>query len=242
MMARAQSIKGLIKKLAAYGEREDVYNPWKSYNPELDFAKRAYKFRQEQLSAYLEDRMFNAKIIVVAEAIGYQGGRFTGIAMTCERMIMGHHPQVGEEHIFSEPSSVMYTRTSSPLSHLLNDVQREKGFNEPTDTVVWGSILESNINPFDVILWNIFPFHPHHKGNPLSNRTPTAKELQEGWGFLEDILCMNPYAQVLAVGKKAGLTLEEHGMKVPILRHPANGGAKLFKEQFKEEAERIFAE
>ena len=57
--------------------------------------------------------------------------------------------------------------------------QREKGMNEPTDTYVWGAVVDNGLDPRDVLLWNIFPFHPY-KASPFSNRTPTDSELAEG--------------------------------------------------------------
>lgn len=30
-----------------------------------------------------------------------------------------------------------------------------------------------------MVLWSIFPFHPHELGGLLSNRTPTADELKK---------------------------------------------------------------
>ena len=29
--------------------------------------------------------------------------------------------------------------------------------NEPTDTYVWGAIVDNGLDPRDVLLWNIFP-------------------------------------------------------------------------------------
>ena len=165
--------------------------------------------------------------------MGYQGGRFTGIAMTCERMLLGHHPTVTPSMVFTglEPK-----RTSNPKSeYIIKPTQKEKGFNEPTDSVVWNAMLEANIDPYEVVLWNIFPFHPFKGIDGLTNRTPTKQELDLGWTYTKQLLALFPQVQIIGVGQKASLTLAEYGVEVQAtLRHPANGGAGLYKQQFRE--------
>ena len=95
----------------------------------------------------------------MAEAVGYQGGRFSGIAITCERMLLGFHNDVKPAMILPDGIGKRTSRADSPL--LLNNKQRLEGFNEPTDTVVWSALLENNISTYDAIFVVIFfPFHP----------------------------------------------------------------------------------
>ena len=178
-------------------------------------------------------RLGHCPIVVVAEAVGYQGGRFSGIAMTCERMLLGHHPTIKAVQVIP-PTLPMHGRTSridSPC--IAKQTQREKGFNEPTDTVVWGELVENQISPNVIYLWNIFPFHPHKEGVPLSNRTPTETELQAGWVYTRQLLALNGQAIVVAVGKKAAHILGTFGVDAITLRHPANGGANQYREGFR---------
>ena len=74
----------------------------------------------------------------MAEAVGYQGGRFTGIAITCERMLLDKHKTIRAKDV----TPIRLERTSSPTSSLLKGTQQKYGFNEPTDTVVWSAIVE----------------------------------------------------------------------------------------------------
>ena len=148
---------------------------------------------------------------------------------------MGQHPKVRPEAVLGEWS---YVRTSNAASPLLNKTQKEKGFNEPSDTVVWEAIDKNFLAPRDVILWNIFPFHPHKAGNLLSNRTPTAEELKSGLVYARQLLRLVPGMKIVAIGQKAAATLKEAGLPCEAVRHPSMGGAA----RFKEEAARIFAE
>ena len=75
--------------------------------------------------------------------------------------------------------------------------------NEPTDTYVWGAIVDNGLDPRDVLLWNIFPFHPH-KTSPFSNRTPTDSELADGLVYAKALLsyCGRIYAWPPSAGSQ----------------------------------------
>ena len=177
---------------------------------------------------------------MVAEAVGYQGGRFSGIAITCERMLLDKHKAIRAHQI----TPITLQRTSSPTSSMLKRTQQEQGFNEPTDTVVWSAIIEQGIDPYDALLWNIFPFHPHKSGEPLTNRTPTETEQQLGWDYTNRLLELHaelggPDPLILAVGQKSADTMGRFGLSAIGLRHPANGGANLYREGFAKAVERV---
>ena len=89
------------------------------------------------------------------------------------------------------------------------------------------------------MLWNIFPFHPHKEGNPLTNRTPTEKEQQLGWEYTKHLLDLQfelggVEPLILAVGQKSADTMGNFGLSAIGLRHPANGGANLYRQGFAE--------
>lgn len=235
------SISRFIDKLAAYEGSDTVFNPWRDYDPALDVSQAAPQWRREQLESYLRARLKQSRYLIVAEAVGYQGGRFSGIAITCERMLLGFHNDVKPAMILPDGIGKRTSRADSPL--LLNNKQRLEGFNEPTDTVVWSALLENNISTYDAILWNIFPFHPHVANQPLTNRTPTETEIVIGGQFTEDLMALikayNGDRQIIcAVGRKSADILARQGIVAHALRHPANGGAKQYREQFKAAIER----
>ena len=136
------------------------------------------------------------------------------------------------------PESVLgewsYARTSNPASALLNATQKAKGFNEPTDTVVWSTLQNHGVAAFDVILWNIFPWHPHKAGNLLTNRTPSTPELDVGVEFAKMLLELVPSMQIVAIGQKAADTLGRYGIACKAVRHPSMGGAEIFRAQVAE--------
>ncbi len=218
-----------LQKLQSY-HKENVFNPWSEYDTSCDIGAKGVEIRLANLRRYLELRG-NAHYLFIAEGLGYQGGHFSGIAITSERILLGEHPSVRPESVLGE---WQYVRTSDPQSGLLNRTQKLQGFNEPTDTVVWNTLAGLGLDTFDVILWNIFPFHPHQPGKLLSNRTPSQEELDVGIEYARELLVLFPGMQIIAIGAKAAATLAHYGVPCKAVRHPSMGGASEFKEQVKQ--------
>lgn len=223
------NLSDFLNHLKTY-EGELVFNPWKDRNLDYEI-EDGLAIRRKNLEEYLSRRLSKAKILLIAEACGYQGGQFSGIAMTCERMLLDFHPVV-DSHMILCHSGKRTSRMDSPF--ITKPTQREKGFNEPTDSVVWKACLEAGLLPDEFILWNIFPFHPYKKGNLLSNRTPTDEELSSGLTYTKELLTLTGPLPIFAIGKKSETTLTDAGFTVTGLRHPANGGANIFRAQLKE--------
>lgn len=217
-------IKNFITELQQY-HSPLVFNPWSEYDTSCDIGLQAPAVRSNNLKRYLELRK-NAKYLFLAEALGYQGGHFSGVAITSERIMLGYHTDISPESVLGQWN---YQRTSDPQSALLNKIQKEKGFNEPTDTVVWNALNRHGLASFDVILWNIFPFHPYKEGKLLSNRTPVTAELDAGMAYTRMLLELVPGMQVLAIGQKAAGTLARYGVSCSAVPHPSMGGANRFK-------------
>ena len=236
-------IDHFINKLKRRNTR-GVFNPWYAYSARTDHNKDAPEIRRQHLRAYLHQRE-KAPYLLVAEALGYQGGRFTGIPMTSERHLLGQLTDKGltTELIFRDfkPS-----RTSAPSL-------RPMGFTEPTATIVWQTLqsLSSKNSktkntasrpsqtPFDlyqVVLWNAFPWHPYdiQKGL-LSNRLPSQSEFAEGIKILDLLMSILEPSKVIALGNSAQSLLAKMGYQVPKVRHPARGGARDFRLQLAQE-------
>ncbi|MGI6605168.1 MAG: uracil-DNA glycosylase [bacterium] len=215
-----KKVRELIASLQAYESLPGVFNPWRDIDPNYDLTPAAPKIRSQHLERYLQYRVPYARFILLAEAVGYQGGRFSGIAMTSERILLGHHPTIDPAWVAPGGG---FSRTSRPEL-------RRLGFNEPTATIVWTAVHELGISPFEVILWNTFPFHPYRPDQgALTNRTPTREELALGQSYLSALLALCPQAMVIAIGKKAEATLTALNIPCTPVRHPANGGATAFR-------------
>lgn len=217
-------ISTFIDKLQAYNAPL-VFNPWADWDSSCDIGAQAPVIRSANLRRYLELRR-QARYLFIAEALGYQGGHFSGIAITSERIILGNHPDVEQKSVLGDWD---YQRTSNPESPLLNNTQKRLGFNEPTDTVVWNALGSHELAANDVILWNIFPFHPYKEGKLLTNRTPSTPELDVGIEYAKMLLDLVPGMQIVAIGQKAATTLERYGVDCMAVPHPSMGGANRFR-------------
>jgi len=200
-----------------------VFNPWWQVDKQNDIGRNAPLIRRKHLRAYLRKRLGKAKVVVIGEALGYRGGHFSGIPMTSERILLGEKENVGikPDHVFS---SFKARRTSKPD-------QCPDGFSEPTATIVWSLLLKLGRKPEEFVLWNAFPWHsfnPHH--GLLSNRTPRKSERPAGLSVLKAFLDLFPYEEIIALGNVAAWQLKELNVECHRVRHPASGGARLFRQ------------
>jgi hypothetical protein len=194
-----------------------VFNPWWEFDEENDIGRIAPIIRRQQLRAYVLERVGRAKLVVIGEALGYRGGHFSGIPMTSERMLLRKQPVI--------VAGVKPRRTSKPS--VCPD-----GFSEPTATIVWGALLKFGVLPDEFVLWNAFPWHSFDpRRGLLSNRMPNKFERAAGLPVLKAFLGLFPWNQVVALGKIAAAQLEQLGVNAHCTRHPASGGAKLFRQQ-----------
>ena len=219
-----------------------VFNPWWQVDKQNDIGRNAPLIRRSHLRAYLRKRLGKAKVAVIGEALGYRGGHFSGIPMTSERILLGEkkdivaalyerrnlHERVsdgGHRPALQIIGSIKPRRTS-------NSGKCPEGFSEPTATIVWGTLLRLGVKPEQFVLWNAFPWHSFDsRRGMLSNRMPTKQERSVGLSVLEAFLDLFPCDEIVALGKVAASQLEKLNVKSFRARHPASGGAKLFRQQ-----------
>jgi len=186
-----------------------LFNPWRDHCTD-DEPCNGPDAKLARLAAHLD---CNPKFILCGEAAGYLGCRHSGIAFTSERLLLdGAIPRI------------------SPMSQRLTS--RPRPYSEPSATIVWRALYELGIEEA-TILWNALQMHPHRPKKEQSNRTPTSDEFEIGKPALRFLVAEFPSAKVVAVGKKAKVLLDSMGIVPAAVRHPANGGAKAFRQELK---------
>lgn len=209
-----------------------VFNPWWQVDTQNDIGRNAPVIRRNHLGAYLHKRLGKVKLVVIGEALGYRGGHFSGIPMTSERILLGKKKDSGiePEQVFS---SIKARRTSK--ARIGPD-----GFSEPTATIVWSAMLKVGLKPEQFVLWNAFPWHTFDsRRGMLSNRMPNKAERSAGLSVLEAFLDLFPCNEIVALGNVAASQLKELNVESHRVRHPASGGAKLFRQQIEKIVKKV---
>lgn len=187
---------------------EHMFNPW-SQGSDSELNTQGCLLRRERLRIHLSTS--GVKLVLIGEAAGYQGCRFTGMAFTSERLILeGKIPGIASE---------LAERISS----------RARPWSEPSATIVWLTLGELEVSE-STVLFNAVPWHPEGCKGSLSNRGPTAAEKRAGVPFLKGFLGFFPGVPVAALGNIASETLSVLGVAHHKVRHPAYGGAGKFRE------------
>jgi uracil-DNA glycosylase len=182
-----------------------VFNPYADCCPTHDRADAA-RVRRRNLVRCL-DAALAARVdtIWIARDLGYRGGRRTGVPLT------------DEVHL-NQAAALMGGIT-------LHRATRGPAVAERTAAIVW-SVLSRIGEP--AVLWNIFPLHPHEPGDPFSNRCHTRTEREATWPLLNALIAMIKPRRIVAIGRDAGMALNDLDVTVEVVRHPSYGGQAEF--------------
>ena len=199
----------LLRDLAAAQVSERATNQFSDTIGDL----QGNAVRRRNLRLYLTElAAIRPRLLLIGEAVSYRGGRLTGIAFVSETVMLGG-VATRSGHVLGADRGYRKATPGPKLS------------TEASATMVWGTIAQ--IEPLP-LLWNAFPFHPFHAGEPLSNRVPSAAELLLGQPFIERLLSLFPIEQIVAIGNQASLSLTRLGIDHEKVRHPSQGGKNLF--------------
>jgi len=170
--------------------------------------------RRRNLRLYFEEiEALAPRLLLVGEAVSYRGGRLTGIPFVSESVMLCGVDLAGGRRILGADRGYAKADPATRVS------------TEASATMVWATIRDLEPPP---LLWNAFPFHPFHAGNPNSNRLPSAGELAIGARFVARLLRLFPIERVVAIGNQASRTLASLGVEHVKVRHPSQGGKRLF--------------
>jgi uracil-DNA glycosylase len=160
--------------------------------------------QRENLRIYLTVmRRQRPRVLLVGRDPGYRGCALTGIPFTSEAIVArGTLPS-------GEPLACSGAVVGPGVGYRIPSDR--PSVSEASASIIWEGIHRYFQAP--PLLWNALPFHPHHPGNHLSNRTPALA------------------AETLAFGKPYLLALFDLFPSldtVYFLRHPSHGGKRDF--------------
>lgn len=190
-------IDALIRRLAKHNSSITVANPYRK--PELANNLRCY------LRAIA--RLPGKPLLLVGEALGYKGGKLTGIPFS---------------------SGDIFQRFDHPfLQQLAPQLQINIRESENTATIVWEYFTNQQITP---LCWNAFPFHPHLPRRYQTNRAPNTAEVNLGSEYLQQLADIFAPIHIAGVGNKGFAAAQQAFPETNItkLRHPSFGGKTAF--------------
>ena len=181
----------------------NLFNPYRDRDDAFDLPD-APAIRRENARRYLACYDERPPVFLLAEAPGPWGCRFSGVPLVSEaQLIDGAFPIDGH-------------RSST----------QEEPHSEYSANIYW-RVLEPYFPHF--FTWNSVPFHPHHAGKPLSIRNPKSSEVKAYTGVLAGLLGILQPQRILAIGRKAEYALKQINADATYVRHPSQGGARLFE-------------
>ena len=203
-----QEIKAFAQKLvdllpATPGE--GLFNPYTQTCVDFDSDPEAHEKRFERLVSHLD---CDAKLILIGEAPGYNGCRYSGVAFTCEHQLLeGVIPRVTITERITKDGAIR---------------------KEASADTVWPTLHRLGVADV-TIMWNALQLHPFKPGESQSNRAPRRAELMMGLEALKLLINRYPNAVLAPVGRKAEDSLKRVGVQnVKYVRHPSFGGSSEF--------------
>lgn len=185
-----------------------LFNPYTDRSDDLDHPD-APALRRKNLRSYLDAFTSRPRVLLLAEAPGPWGCRFSGV------------PLVSESQLADPTFPIHGTPTSlAPTPH-----------SEYSANIVW-----KHLGPYfpSFFIWNTVPFHPYKPDQPLSIRTPTRNEILAYSTLVDGMIALLRPEQILAIGRKAEDVLGQLGRPCRYIRHPSQGGALRFAEGIQE--------
>lgn len=200
-------IQEIIERLGSASTDADAFNQYA-----LD-GNINNRIRRSNLKNYLDIMLdISPKYMIVMEAPGYRGCRLTGVPVTSRRILL--------EGI----RSLKLFGTEQGFQNV-DDDGFENIYGEQSATIVWSTLANIQCIP---LIWNTYPFHPHRRDQPRTNRRPRKSETRVGINFIAQLLTIFQCRTIIAVGNVAHETLSKNQLACEKVRHPAQGGKNDF--------------
>lgn len=154
--------------------------------------------------------------MLLGEAPGYRGSTVTGVPLMSVREVAA---RPGLLTGIAAGDGFLVPRTTRP------------GW-ESTSGAVWRALAERQ-GPVP-LMWSTYPHHPFLGNDPATNRRPRPAEIRAGIRIallLAELMGVDTF---VAMGRVAERALADQNKTAIAVRHPAQGGARIFAEQMRE--------
>jgi len=191
------AIDVFLRDLRRTRHTEKVYNPYR------------HLILTNNLRHYLNFMLKyqGKRILLVGEALGYKGGKLTGIPFSSGYIIQNYnHP--------------LFNRIRPDI--IVNSIESEN-----TAKIIWDYLLTKKTIP---LFWNAYPYHPHPENELNKNRLPTQTEIKHGTIYLRQIINLFKPEVIAGIGNKGYNCIQQLLPETPVtkIRHPSFGGKTKF--------------
>ena len=180
-----------------------LFNPYNDRADAFDLPD-AVTVRRENFRSYLCAYKKMPRIFLLAEAPGPWGCRFSGVPLVSESQL-------------EDPAFPIGGRATSLA---------EAPHSEYTAKIYW-RVLGPYFPAF--FTWNSVPFHPYRESRPMSIRNPGNREVQRYTDIVRQMIDVIKPEKVLSIGRKAEYAFGKIGVDATYIRHPSQGGARIFE-------------
>ena len=202
-MPTPESIVGALTEIVL----PDCFNPYRDLDG-LHDRPNAPALRSNNLLTYLRAMLqLNPSELWVAESGSHTGTRRSGLPLipTTEIGVLNER--------FATTGFAFPTQTNDRAGM--------------TAASVWQAALKRPKLP---LFWNAIMAHPHCVGQPYRNRSVRRAELAAYQPVLDSLLRLFNPTTVIAIGRVAERTFLNLDVNCRYVRHPAQGGARAFRE------------
>jgi uracil-DNA glycosylase len=167
--------------------------------------------RRANLKSYLASYQALPVVLVVGEAAGPWGMRWSGIPFTSERQLANQ--------------TVPFQGKASSLQKPAVRLGRRSPHSSGSATIFW-RVMKQWFPAFVAV--DVVPFFPHAEGDVLKKGTPTESEIRQFLPILKETSALIQPATIVAVGKTASEALGNLGMDHEAVHHTAHDTKKEF--------------
>lgn len=188
--------------LTGHPSTDTVFNQYRDCDNLVD-VPTAPLIRTANLRAYMEKAGKTATVVIVGEAAGPWGCRFSGVPFTGERQLLDpSFPFQGSQSSRAHPPHISRTAT-----------------------MFW-EIMLPYYDRF--VAWDAFPLYPHKQHDLFSVRNPTKSEVSQFGPALRLLIQHLAPTRLVAVGRAAEKVITSLGEVATYVRHPSQGGKAAF--------------
>jgi uracil-DNA glycosylase len=196
--------KLLENEVFPFESNQTLFNQFNTVEPDLDI-NNGHLIRRQNLKNYLNSISSKPEFIIIGEAPGHKGMRFTGVPFTNEEQLL--------KGILLPFEGRKTSLQKSPRSGL-------------SANIFWETLRMHHPR---FIVWDCILFHPHDLNKSLSNRRPKPEEIRKHSKILMKVLSLLDPITVIALGRKPEKMLDYLEYPNQYIRHPAHGGINDFK-------------